>query len=211
MKTKHAAKKFNWHIVQTHSDLYLYGPRPDLASASAKCEVHRRAPKSTWDILASRPAALFRFFPFVFLCFLVPDVQVQILASHHRWHHRHAFAWIFHTARRDSRYSAGCCCKSSNNNPPVSDRSGLRSAERLCWALHGSRAFGTNARGTLCLGVRPPHLSNAPGPCANFQEEVSQAGGGPWKTLFPTKSPPRKKNVVDVKIRKREAHCVGTP
>ena len=51
-----------------------------------------------WDILASRPAALFRFFPFVFLCFLVPDVQVQILASHHRWHHRHAFAWIFHTA-----------------------------------------------------------------------------------------------------------------
>ena len=47
----------------------------------------------------SRPPLLFRFFPFVFLCFLVPDMQVQILASHHRWHHRHAFAWVFHTER----------------------------------------------------------------------------------------------------------------
>ena len=192
MKTKHAAKKIQLaYCSNALRSIPLWAPS---RSSVSLCQM--RSPQEgteIWDILASRPAALFRFFPFVFLCFLVPDVQVQILASHHRWHHRHAFAWIFHTARRDSRYSAGCCCKSSNNNPPVSDRSGLRSAERLCWALHGSRAFGTNARGTLCLGVRPPHLSNAPGPCANFQEEVSQAGGGPWKTLFPTKSPPRKK------------------
>ena len=47
-----------------------------------------------------------------------------------------------------------CSCASSflpaNNTYRMRDRAGLRSAERLCWALRGSRAFGTNARGTLC-------------------------------------------------------------
>ena len=73
-----------------------------------------------WDILASRPAALFRFFPFVFLCFLVPDVQVQILASHHRWHHRHAFAWVFHTERLLLRFCVECCCVVAQQYLPIS-------------------------------------------------------------------------------------------
>ena len=71
---------------------------PSRSSASPCRMPSRLRSTEIWDILATRPPLLFRFFAFVLLCFPVPGVQVQILTRRHRWHRRRATARWIHKA-----------------------------------------------------------------------------------------------------------------